>query len=77
MTADAWIEGDDRLLRAKVVRISVNRERKGRRQTSARNVFDATSSLVFSLKRRTSLVKAVDITEPVKISPPRIKANEK
>jgi hypothetical protein len=54
-----------RLSRAKVVRISVNRERTGRRQTSARNVFDATSSLVFSLKRRTSLVKAVDRTEPV------------
>ena len=66
-----WLSG------AKVVRISGNRKRMGRRQTSARNMFDATSSLVFSLKGRTSLVNAVDRTEPVKKSPPRIKANEK
>ena len=46
-------------------------------QTSARNVFDAASSLVFSLKRRTNLVKAVDRTDPVKKSPPRIKASER
>ena len=51
-------------------------ERRGS-LTSARRIFHAVPSLVSSLNRRTSFVRAVASTAPVKKSPPRMRAIRK